>query len=189
MTHKQYETSIATGELQLNGFWEKLSHFGLVFFLLFILVIFIALTLFFFFRGDPKPFQPEELWVVFIPLVLSLLFFRIQKNKLKFEVVETSLKMEQITTIIEQVALELEWKGKFCSKQIYEAKTDPGFFSGSWGEQITILLPDNRVLVNSICDLDKRSSMVSFGRNRENEQMLITSIKNAEQILAKQPGN
>jgi hypothetical protein len=59
------------------------------------------------------------------------------------------------------------------------ARTSPGIFSGSWGERITIILDKNRVLINSICDPEKRSSVVSMGRNRKNCRTLINEIKNA----------
>jgi hypothetical protein len=180
MSREQYEKSVATGELQLPDFWAKLSHFGLVLFLLFIPAMFLFILLLDFLRGNPTSFRTEELWFILTPLVLSFVFFRIQKSRLKFQVIKTTLKRDEIVNIIEQVAHQLEWKGRFFSREIYEAKTDPGFFSGSWGEKITILLADNQVFVNSICDPDKRSSVVSMGRNRENEETLVESINRAQ---------
>ena len=59
------------------------------------------------------------------------------------------------------------------------AKTRPGFLSGSWGEQITILFDGNTILVNSICDLDMRGSVVPMGRNKKNMNRLIEEIKKA----------
>ena len=126
----------------------------------------------------------DELWLVAVPLVLSELAFLLQKKRLKFKVIQTTLTGGQIEAIIQQVAAELEWKGPFITKNIYRAKTDPGFWSGSWGEEITILLSGDKIFINSICDLNKRPSVVSFGRNRENENTVIESIKRAEQIVA-----
>ena len=60
------------------------------------------------------------------------------------------------------------------------AKTHPSFSSGSWGEQITILFDNRTILVNSICDLDKKNSVVSMGRNKQNENTLINEIKKAD---------
>jgi len=108
----------------------------------------------------------------------------LQKRRLKFKHITTTLTRAQIEAIIHRVGDELEWKGHFVSSNAYKAKTYPGFFSGSWGEAITILLAGNSVFVNSICDPDKRGSLASFGRNRENENTLIESIKRAEQLVA-----
>lgn len=55
--------------------------------------------------------------------------------------------------------------------------TNPKLTSGSWGEQITVLIKGNRVYVNSVCDLNKRTSIVSFGRNKKNELAILQNIK------------
>ena len=86
---------------------------------------------------------------------------------------------EELDKIINQVATELKWTIFSTNKRIVEAKTFPSFFSGSWGEQITILFDNKRVLVNSICDIDKQSSVVSMGRNKKNINRLIKEIENA----------
>ncbi|WP_136668314.1 hypothetical protein [Flavobacterium sp. H122] len=83
---------------------------------------------------------------------------------------------EELDPIIEKVAKELEWTSYVVNKKMIIAKTHPNFFSGSWGEQITILFDKNQVLVNSICDPDKRSSVVSMGRNTKNMNRLIEEI-------------
>ena len=53
--------------------------------------------------------------------------------------------------------------------QRIEAKT-PGFPATwlSWGEMVTVRFSGEDVLVNSICDPDAQSSVVSWGRNRKN---------------------
>ncbi len=64
-------------------------------------------------------------------------------------------------------------------EKIIIAKTHPSIFSGSWGEQITILFDDDRILINSICDPDKKSSVVSMGRNKKNVSKLLEEINQA----------
>lgn len=181
MNQKQYDKAIATGELPLSGFWEKFSHFGLAFFCLIFPAVLVFFHLFQYFQGDPAPYQIWQAWFMGLPLALGYLVFFIQKRRLKFKVVQTTLSREQVKTIIKQLAAQLEWTGHFTSAKVYQATTSPGFFSGSWGEQITILLPDNRVWVNSICDLKKRSSVVSMGRNRKNEQTIIDQVNAAQE--------
>ena len=114
-----------------------------------------------------------------IPAILGILFYRLQKRRLKFKSIDTKLTRDELGPIIEKVAKELEWTPFVNNKKIIIAKTHPSFFSGSWGEQITILFDKNRILVNSICDPDKRSSVVSMGRNKKNMNRLIKEITKA----------
>jgi len=181
MTAAQYDKSISTGELQLNGFWEKSTHYGAAFFFMIfplaLLVVFVAG----YFEDDPPTFGWWALAFIFVPVALGILVFFLQKRRLKFKIVETNLSRDELKAIIHEVALELQWMGNFTSARAYVAHTNPGFWSGSWGEQITILLSDNHVYVNSICDLQQRSSPVSFGRNQRNEETIIDHIKAAQQ--------
>lgn len=180
MTEEIYEKSIETGELQLVGFSDTLSHFGIVFFCLFMPLTIFSLHLIDFFQGRRTSFKEGEFWIVFAPSIVALIFYWIQKRRLKFRIVQTDLKRDQLLKIINDVAKELKWKKISSNIKVYKARTDPSFFSGSWGEQITILFYEENVFVNSICDLDKRSSVISWGRNRENEKTLIDRINEAK---------
>ena len=111
-----------------------------------------------------------------VPSIIGLLFYKLQKKRLKFKTVETALTRDELDKIIERVAAELQWRIYTNNKRIVEARTNPSFFSGSWGEQITILFDNKRVLANSICDLIKQDSFVSMGRNKKNTQRLIDEI-------------
>ncbi len=182
MTKDQYNRSIQTGELQLPGFWAKATHFSLPVFSLFVAMLLPVLHLYHFLSGESAPFASGEVWIICIVLLLSLLFFWMQKRRLKFRVVQTRLNAATMKLVIENVAKALEWKGTFTSENVYEAKTHPGFFSGSWGEQITVLLADGRVFVNSICDPDQKTSVFSNGRNRENGNTLVKCIKDTEKV-------
>lgn len=175
MTTDIYNKSIETGELQL-GFWEKLTHFSIVGFMLFIPSVLIFIHLFKFFSGDLMSFQIEEIPIILVPLILAFLFYWIQKQRLKFRIVKSELNKDQLNEIILEVAKSLEWEFTSKSVNAYVAITKPAFFSGSWGEQITILFHDNCVYVNSICNPNGRTSLVSWGRNKNNEQTLINKI-------------
>ncbi|MDP3393032.1 hypothetical protein [Sediminibacterium sp.] len=178
MTKEQIKYSIETGEMKL-GNWDKFTHYGIVGFLFFIPSVLIFLHLKDYFQGIPKPFRESEIWFVIIPFILGLLFYRLQRSRLKFQTIDTHLTREEFDPIIEKVAKELEWTPHVMNKNVIIAKTHPSFFSGSWGEQITILFDKNRILVNSICDPDKRSSVVSMGRNKQNMSRLIEEIRKA----------
>ncbi|NVK82676.1 MAG: hypothetical protein HWE21_00050 [Cytophagia bacterium] len=75
-----------------------------------------------------------------------------------------------------RIANQEEWVIRTNRKNTIVAKSNPGFLSGSWGEQITVIINGQNVYVNSICDLDKRPSVVSFGRNRANEMKIIKAL-------------
>lgn len=176
MTEKQITYSIETGKLQLS-FWDKIKHYGIVFYILLIPSMLIVLHLNAYFFGTPKPLREGEIWILIIPLILGFLFFLVQKNRLKFKSIGTNLSREELNKIIGKVANELEWVKTTSNDKVYIAKTNPTFFSGSWGEQITILFDQNKILINSICRLDKRPSVVSMGRNRQNVKTLMDEIK------------
>ncbi|MFN8712784.1 MAG: hypothetical protein ACK5Z2_08015 [Bacteroidota bacterium] len=178
MTNEQIKYSIETGELKL-GNWDKLTHYGIVLMCFLIPATIIFLHLKDHFEGTLKPIREGLIWFLIIPPILGIIFYRIQKERLKFKTIDTQLTREQLDLIVENVANELEWIPIFANEKVIVVKTSPGFFSGSWGEQITILFDNKRILVNSICDPDKQSSLVSMGRNKKNMNRLIEEIKKA----------
>lgn len=178
MTEQQIEFSLQTNKLHLK-FWDKISHFGIVGFLLFIPLIFVFFHLKDSLNGTPKPIREGEIYFIIIPIVLAIVFYKLQSDRLKFKEVSTNLSRQQLTDIIEKVGNKLKWYPEEINENLIIAKTHPSFFSGSWGEQITIIFDTNRVLVNSICDPDKKSSVVSMGRNKKNVNTLISAIETA----------
>ena len=175
MTKEQIKKSIETGELDLK-FTDKFTHYGIVGFLLIIPATLLMYTLFI---GIPKQPRVELILFVLVPTLLALLFYKLQKKRLEFESVNTTLTREEVAEIIKEVGEELNWHPFLNKDKIYIAKTYPGLLSGSWGEQITVLFGRNRVFINSICDPDKNSSVVSFGRNRKNMNALLNKIEGA----------
>jgi hypothetical protein len=180
MTEEQIEYSINNGELKLNN-WDKFTHYGIVGFLLIIPVMFVFFHTRDFIQGTHRQLKEGEIWFMIVPSLLSFLFYRLQKERLKFESIETNLTREKLDLIIEKVAIKFEWHKYIDNEKVVVAKTFPSFFSGSWGEQITILFDKNKILVNSICDPDKSSSVVSMGRNKKHIKTLVEEIKKASQ--------
>lgn len=183
MTKDIYNKSIETCEIQLEGFRANLAHFGVVGFLLFMPSMMLFFHLIYFLQNKPNSFQEGEIWIIFIPLILSVVAYWIQKRRLKFCVVKTKLNPVQLKEMLLEVAAKLKWEFISTGTNAYVAKTNPSFFSGSWGEQITILFYCDSIFINSICDPKKRPSVVSWGRNRENENTLIEKINEAERGL------
>jgi hypothetical protein len=131
-------------------------------------------------RNGETFFKEGEVWFIVVPSILLFLTYRLQRNRLKFFLVYSTLDIKQLKKVISDVAKDLDWVTISSNKNVYTAKTFPGFFSGSWGEHITVLFHANTVYINSICDPDKKSSIVSFGRNRKNVQTLIRKIEEAD---------
>lgn len=178
MTSQQIKRSIETGELQLSS-GQKFTHYSIVFFFTLIPLVWIAMIVYNYIIGKAPFFDEILMYFMTIPIILVLLFYIIQKRKLKFTIIETTLTRDELNSIIANVAQRLEWMTFNNNKSFYIAKTYPGFLSGSWGEQITILFDKNKLLINSICDPDK-ISIVSMGRNRTHVTTLIEEIKNAQ---------
>lgn len=175
MTDQQRQIALQTNKLQLL-FWEKTSHFGIVGFLLLIPLTFLSFHLKDALNGTPVQLKTSEILFLIVPSIIALLFYKLQVNRLKFKEIHTSLSREKLNSIIEKTGKELKWYPQKISNEFIIVKTRPSFFSGSWGEQITILFDTNRVLVNSICDPDQKTSLVSMGRNKKNVNRLAEEI-------------
>ena len=171
---------IETEKLKMK-FTDLLTHYLIVFYLM----IPLSMNLFSYFQkyilhNYKGVRSPEEMFRATLPIgFIAVIFYFIQKNKLKFKSVETKLSKEKLKEIIEQTAKELEWHPKIIDDKLIIAKTYPKWWTGSWGEQITIIIDQSRIMINSICDPDKRVSIVSMGRNRQNMNKLIDNIKTA----------
>lgn len=179
MTNVKKRISTKTKELKLN-LWEKFQHYSIVFYFSIAPVVLLFFHLKDYILGGTKPFLEWEIGIIIIFSILALLFYLLQKSRLKFKGVDTTLTREELDPIIEKVANELEWTLHRNSKKMMTFKTNPSLWLGSWGEQITILFYKNRVLVNSICDLQKQSSVASYGRNKKNMNRLIEEISKAK---------
>ncbi len=154
------------GILQLNKvqlFW----HYSIVPFLFTVPVI-TAITFYKYYvthtyRGVRSM---EEIATGYIPIIPAIIFYFIQKRRLRFKSINISVDAETLLKAAEQTAKELEWKIQTKRKDTIVAKT--GFSWRSWGELITIIREHDRILINSICDPDNRPSITSFGMNKLN---------------------
>lgn len=178
MNNQIIKKCIEENELQLS-FWKKINHYSVV---IFVLIIPITIT-FYKFKDylnnyDRTP-RENEIYLFIIPIFISILLYRLQKKRLRFKIVETKLNIEEIYRIVDETAKELGWIINQKTNKYLTANTNPKFTSGSWGEQITIIFNENKILVNSICDLNKKDSIVSMGRNKKNEQTFINNIERA----------
>ena len=178
MNDKIIKKCIEKNELQLN-FWDKISHYWIVIFVLIIPISTVAFKIKDILNKTEKPSKEGEIYLFIIPILLSILFYLLQKKRLSFKNVETKLNISEIYRIVDKTAIELDWTINQRKNSYLTANTNPIFTSGSWGEQITVIFTENKILVNSICDLNKKTSLVSMGRNKKNEQTFINNIKRA----------
>jgi hypothetical protein len=181
MTEQQRLASLQTKKLQLS-LWDKVTHFAIIGVLLGIPLMVILFHLKELVNGKPASINQEgEIYFIMGSIILAIFFYKLQSDRLKFKEVHTTMSRQKLNDIIEKVGKELKWYPEEISEHIFIAKTHPSFFSGSWGEQITIVFDTNKVLVNSICDPDQKSSVVSMGRNKKNVRRLIEEIDRANQ--------
>jgi hypothetical protein len=163
--------SINDGKLKLSLI-NKIDHYWIS-----ILFGFMPLIVFVLSIKDSASFDNSRLFLIMLfCFPISLVTFFLQKNKLKIKSVETNLSNEEIVKKIENLAIELNWELINKKRNYFLYVTNPKFTSGSWGEQITIFTNEKNVYVNSICDLNKRTSIVSMGKNHKNEQAIIKSF-------------
>ena len=113
-------------------------------------------------------------------ILVIILTYYLQKNRLKFYKLKTTLQHSEVKDVIQEVAENLSWMSIFDGKQAYVATTNPGILSVSQGEMITIIFDDDNLLINSICNPDGMSSLVSFGRNKMHLRAFVFEIKIAE---------
>ena len=100
-----------------------------------------------------------------IGLILILIFGIWQYSKLKFKVVEISMSEYDLNQILKECSRQLEWN-------IVSNQNNVIIFTRSnfslWGERITIVKFENKILINSICDPSAMLAITSLGRNSEN---------------------
>ena len=92
MTDQQINLSIATNERQLTN-RERFSHYSIVFYCLLISAIVFAAFIKKLINGDSKGLLGIILFML-VPSIIGLLFYKLQKTRLKFKTVETNLPRE-----------------------------------------------------------------------------------------------
>jgi hypothetical protein len=116
-----------------------------------------------------KPTPSFELFLYrYIWVILAVAFYYIQARRLKFKIINISVDEDKFKDAAQKAAKELNWKLIRKTSDIIIAKSN--FSWRSWGELITIIRDDERILINSICDPDKRPSIASYGMNKKNRE-------------------
>jgi hypothetical protein len=177
MDSQMIQKSLQNEELVLSSY-QKFNHYGVVAFVLMFPLILIGIFVVGQINGHENKGIGIGVWFIVISCLTGYLFYRIQKRRLKFRSIQTDVKRNVLISSITRFSKERDWKLVKSKGNVIVLKTQPSFLSGSWGEQVTIMFKGNRVLLNSICDLDKWPSIVSMGRNKENVTSLAHHIQN-----------
>lgn len=177
-------------ELSLS---QKLSHYGIVFFLLFIVSLTVkSLLEIYLTKTYTGVLTADELIISSLPfLILVVLFTFIQYRRLNFKEYEVNFTEEQFQKAVKRTESELGWRVEKNTKTIFIAYRQWNW-SGSWGELVTIIKEHDKVLINSICNPDSFSSVASYGWNRKNIKAFLKNLidvlnnKPAETIIEKE---
>ena len=114
--------------------------------------------------------------LISIPTLLGILVSYWQYRKLFFVKIVTRLTVDELYEVIQQVGVREEWLCEFAGEDCVVIHTPGGFSKMSWGEQVFIVFDTGQVWINSICDLQKRASITSFGQTKKNIRMLQEAI-------------
>lgn len=176
---------IKSGELQLTKD-ERWSHFLPVTYLVIAAISFAAFGIY---KIIEKIFSGELILSDFGIILGSLFFilasylsYRMQKNALQFFIIRSDSLLSKKYKIVNSVGKKLNWKKVFEKDNIIIGKTPFNF--SSWGEQITVIFYQDKVLVNSICDPDKKTSI--YGPNHKNINAFFYKFEAAKQKRIKE---
>ncbi len=117
--------------------------------------------------------------LILVLILISIILAWIQYRKLKFKRIQNHFSSEENKKIVNDAIESLNWKIAFKSKYFIEA-INPKRDYRSWGdEMISIVVADQEILVNSICNVDstRMQAFLSFGKNKENVRKLFEQIK------------
>lgn len=123
--------------------------------------------------------EPSELMTISLFFIaLSILFYFIQKRRLRFREFNTHYTKDAFDKALKKTAEELKWKIIEKRKGYVRAYRNWDG-SASWGELITIKQDNGRILINSICNPEAiLVSVISYGWNRKNVRTFIDNLSN-----------
>ncbi len=179
---KQAEIKIMKKEKRLKlSFWRAIDHYFIVLFFLFIpLITLYSIFEIYVTKTYDGVRTVQELMTATFPFIIpAIVFYFIQKRRLRFIEVQINYTDQEFNEAIKRTAKEYDWRIEYNNKSIFRAYK-PWNWTGSWGEMITIIRDKEKLLLNSICDPDKMSSVVSFGWNKKNIQTFLKNLNDVK---------
>ena len=168
MTQTNIQRMIDTKTLTLTKgqiFW----YYSIIPFLLLIPVMTTIDVFKFYVTHTYNSTSPIDFTFGYIWILPAIIFYFILRNRLKFKIIDVSIDNDRFHHAMKQAANEFKWNISEMTNDFVVAQS--GFSWRSWGERITIINDKNKILFNSICDPDKRTSVSSFGMNKVNRRM------------------
>lgn len=108
------------------------------------------------------------LLVAIVPVPIAYVLYRVQRRKLDFQSIPTTLDKQSIYDRICHLSVTYDWDVDHYGEDCIVAHTNPAIWHLTWGEQIFIVFDKGQVWVNSVNDLNKRTSPFSFGYTKRN---------------------
>lgn len=121
------------------------------------------------------------LWTSAACIPAAFAFILLQYRRLFFRWWKTALPQERICTLLRELAERYDWTIDHIDRELFIAHTHPARWSATWGEQIFVVHDRGGIWINSINDLNKRNSIVSFGYTRRNIRRVTEAIAAQEQ--------
>jgi len=155
--------------LNAEGVW---AHYLLPIMLLYLPLFMVIITL----TGMVSISTSALLWTSGVCVPVAFVLFRLQYRRLFFRWRKTVLPPERIDALLRELAEQYDWTIDHMDRDFFVAHTHPAWWSATWGEQIFVVHDRGGIWINSINDLDKRSSIVSFGYTRRNIRRVTEAI-------------
>ena len=155
--------------LNAEGVW---AHYLLPIMLLYLPLFLAFITL----TGMASISTNVLLWIAAVCAPVAFVLFRLQYRRLFFHLRKTELPPERIDALLRELAEQYDWTIDHMDRDFFVAHTRPAWWSTTWGEQIFVAHDSGGIWINSINDLGKRSSIVSFGYTRRNIRRVTEAI-------------
>lgn len=155
--------------LNAEGIW---THYLLPIMLLYLPLFLAFITL----TGMASISTNVLLWIAAVCAPVAFVLFRLQYRRLFFHWRKTELPPERIDALLRELAEQYDWTIDHMDRNFFVAHTHPTWWSATWGEQIFVAHDRGGIWINSINDLGKRSSIVSFGYTRRNIRRVTEAI-------------
>lgn len=155
--------------LNAEGVW---AHYLLPIMLLYLPLFMVIITL----TGMVSISTSALLWTSGVCVPVAFILFRLQYRRLFFRWRKTVLPPERIDALLRELAEQYDWTIDHMDRDFFVAHTRPAWWSTTWGEQIFVAHDSGCIWINSINDLGKRSSIVSFGYTRRNIRRVTEAI-------------
>lgn len=155
--------------LNAEGVWV---HYLLPIMLLYLPLFMTLITL----TGMASISTNVLLWIAVVCVPVAFILFRLQYRRLFFHWRKMVLPPERIDALLRELAERYDWTIDHMDREFFVAHTHPAWWSATWGEQIFVAHDRGGIWINSINDLNKRSSIISFGYTRRDIRRVTEAI-------------